>query len=221
MRSHETPPALLIKDWLDLAIHIAAEHKTIMALFNSIGVVGIVVFSVLGVCWADYWPGDTEFQTICRTIIDEVNSNQIRRRGREFINRRYEIVVHETMTQRQLCDRLVIQHNTHNYDYLGIVSSDECFGTLNSPDFYSSASWNNWRGRHCGHWRSTGNGVVGSPERDDALWEYAHLSYGVYYRQNVDFFQRPPCCQDGWNESGGTVSTCSESRSVIGEPTYS
>ena len=72
MRSHETPPALLIKDWLDLAIHIAAEHKTIMALFNSIGVVGIVVFSVLGVCWADYWPGDTEFQTICRTIIDEV-----------------------------------------------------------------------------------------------------------------------------------------------------
>ncbi|CAI8024977.1 hypothetical protein GBAR_LOCUS14471 [Geodia barretti] len=108
------------------------------------------------------------------------------------------------MTQRQLCDRLVIQHNTHNYDYLGIVSSDECFGALNSPDFYSSASWNNWRGRHCGHWRSTGNGVVGSPERDDALWEYAHLSYGVYYRQNVDFFQRPPCCQDGWNESGGT-----------------
>ena len=45
-------------------------------------VVGVVFISVLGLSWADYWPGDAEFQTICRTIIDDVFFNQIRRRGR-------------------------------------------------------------------------------------------------------------------------------------------
>ena len=181
-----------------------------MAVSTTVTTAGIaVLLCVLSTSWADYWPGDAEFQNICRTIIDEVSSNCIRRRG---LGSGGQIEVHETLTRQQLCDRLVLQHETHNAAYLwhSSVTTDECLDVLSGePEFYTPEKWNNWRGRHCGSWQSTdgaGGANVGMAERDDALWNYAQLSYGIYYRQTVDFTRRDPCCEDGWNESGGTVS---------------
>ena len=181
---------------------------------NSVTTTAIVLFSLLWVSRADYWPGDAQFQTICRTIIDEVNANTIRRRG---LGSNGQIEVHETLTQEQLCDRLTVQQSLKNRNFLGgsIITSDECMDAFQSPKLYRPVDWNQWRGRHCGEWQQTssyGGEDVGLAERDNALWHYAgqYVKGGdVFYRQNVQFFGRHSCCEDGWNESGGSVSSSS------------
>ena len=159
---------------------------------------------MLGISKADIWPGDGGFYTICLEILNDVSGDAIRfRQSFDYMD------IRETLSRFQLCDRLTTQHNTHNSVYLGGagVTNSECVAALNSPLSYDTAEWNNWSGRHCGSWRSIGeDGTVGSPDTDHALWNTAVPS-GAYQRQSVTFLTRPgTCCDDGWNESGGTVS---------------
>lgn len=164
--------------------------------------IGLFLISMLGISKADIWPGDGGFYDICLEILDDVSGDAIRfRQSFDYTD------IRETLSRFQLCNRLTTQHNTHNSVYLGGagVTNSECVAALNSPLSYDTAEWNNWSGRHCGSWRSIGGGgAVGSPDTDHALWNTAVPS-GAYQRQSVTFLTRPgTCCDDGWNESGGT-----------------
>lgn len=184
-------------------------------------VIGALFLSTLSLTRADIWPGDGGFYDICVEIINDVNANSIR--FRELVKSctstwwwktcTNNIQVRETLTQATLCNRLTDQHNTNNAAYIGgaSVSSSECQAALNGPALYGIPEWNNWSGRHCGTWKSTdSSGTVTNTFTDNALWNTAVPSDGILYvRQSVTFLTRPgTCCDDGWNESGGTVSNC-------------
>ena len=174
--------------------------------------IGALFLSTLGPARADRWPGWTRFDDICREIIDDVVGNSIP--FRELVNNygncwwwtcESYLQVHETLSRSILCDRLTQLHNSVNSAYLGGASvySYECQNALNAPALYGLSDWNNWSGRHCGTWRNTdGTGVF----LDNAIWYAANPSSGYgYNRQSVTFLTRN-CCNNGWNESGGTVS---------------
>ena len=164
---------------------------------------------VLGLSRADIYPGDGGFQDICEEIIDDVAGNAIP--FRHLVTICGGLQVYETVTQQELCDRLTDQHNTKNAVYLdgAMVDSSECLTALSNPLFYAAAEWNNWSGRHCGTWKSTdASGTVTQTFTDHALWNTAVPSASVgFVTQSVTFLTRPgTCCDDAWNESGGTVS---------------
>ena len=183
----------------------------------SFGLV-VVFLSTLSLTQADIWPGDDGFYDICVEIIDDVNGNSIP--FRELVRsctgwwswrRCNYLQVRETLTRATLCNRLTAQHNTKNAPYIGraSVTSLECQSALLGPAIYGIPEWNNWSGRHCGTWRSTdSSGTVTQTFTDNAFWNTAVPSDSIpFVRQSVTFLTRAgTCCDNGWNESGGTVS---------------
>ena len=185
-----------------------------MLMSSMIGVVAL--FCVLSICRADVYPGPVAFQDICQEIIGDVTADAIRLR--EFVTNcgpsgcTISLQIRETLTQQALCERLTEQHNTHNAGHLGasMVTVTECDNAFESPLFYAPNSWNNWAGRHCGHWKNTNQcGTVTDTFTDHALWDMTDVSGGVngFYTQSVMFLTRPgTCCNNGWNQSGLSVS---------------
>ena len=173
---------------------------------------GALLLSIICLAQADQWPGDAGFDDICREIIDDVAGNAIpfRRLVRTCTGswwwRRccYQLQVHETISRAELCNRLTTQHNLHTASFLGgnTVYSYQCQNALASPKLYAASDWNEWSGRHCGTWTTT----TGALEvfEDEAVWSSAISSFFGYNRQDVYFVDRN-CCNDGWNESGGSV----------------
>ena len=165
---------------------------------------------------ADIFPGDDRYHDICVEIFNNVNNNAI-----DF---KHLIIscsgctpllqTREIQTRAEMCDKLTTQHNNHAASFLnGItITSLECQAALSNPDMYKAAEWNKWSGRHCGSWKNVDatTGAVTQTFTDNALWFMATEYYNTtlmetFYRQDVDFETRG-CCNDGWNESGGTVS---------------
>ena len=172
-------------------------------------VLGLFIFSILAAqSKADIWPGSGGFYTICQEILSDVASDAIRFRQSFDYNQ-----IREVLSKAQLCNRLVDQHNVHNMAYLGGagVGYSECEDALdlNPPLLYGIDEWDNWSGRHCGSWRTIDDdGIVSLPHTDHALWNPAAVPFGsAFRRQSVTFLTRSgTCCDNGWNESGGTVS---------------
>ena len=170
-------------------------------------VVGALLITVISVSKADDYPGDAGFQAICQEIIDDVTADSIpfRRLGAGGV-----LIIHETPTKYALCQRLTTRHNSKNAAYLGgsMVNIPECVGAFAAPVTYGLAEWNNWAGLHCGAWRNVDEYcVVTQTFTDHARWNNAVTTTSGFYRQEVNFLSRTdPCCLNGWNEAGGTVS---------------
>ena len=113
-----------------------------------------------------------------------------------------------------MCQILVARHNTRAASFIGgiTISELECQSALLAPQVYLPADWNRWAGRHCGTWKQLDdNGVITQTFIDNALWHPAITTYNsnfnqYFYKQNVVFDRPGTCCDDGWNESGGSVS---------------
>ena len=192
-------------------------------LLNSLCTILFAALCV-GLVAGDVWPGSGGFYDICVEIINDVNGNSIP--FREFQNicklkspnsNRLgprlsargcsRLTERERLSRFQLCNRLVTQHNTHNSGFIGAsVSLGACTtNALLNPLLYQAADWNQWAGKHCGTWYSSGGDVF----PDNANWNNAGIQSG-FHHQDVNFLGRTcSSCHDGWNESGGTVSWCS------------
>ena len=179
-------------------------------MISSPCIATVLLLAVFACCLpasADVYPGDVEFDRICREIIlktsqDSIQFWQLKKVCKGwFSGCSYELQIREIVTQAAVCKVLTLQHNTNNAKYLGgvTVSVSQCVSALKMPALYGANSWNMWAGRHCGVWTSSNSQTF----VDNALWNAAQSGNG-YVRQNVRFETRT-CCNEGWNASGGKV----------------
>ena len=160
---------------------------------------------------ADIFPGSTRYHDICLEIINGVASNSIEFKQRYPPCPLLNCQPAETISRSVLCQRLVSVHNVHAASYIGgiFIYPWDCLTALASTQPYLAADWSNWAGKHCGKWwQIDGSGSVFV---DNAVWHSPTTTYDIatgetFYRQDVVFDRYGTCCDDGWNESGGTVS---------------
>ena len=158
---------------------------------------------------ADVFPLGSGYGDICQEIINGVTINSIEFKQRDPPCPQLNCPPAETISRATLCQRLTVVHNTYAAPYIGYtVSWWECMAALASPQPYVAADWNKWAGKHCGKWRQID---MSGTFVDNAVWHPATVTNNpstgeTFYRQNVLFDRPGVCCDDGWNESGGSVS---------------
>lgn len=162
---------------------------------------------------ADVLQTQCRYREICEEILNGVSNDQIEFKQRSPPCPQLNCPLAEPPISRSdLCYRLISKHNAHAASFIGGVTlyAWDCLAALNSPQPYTPTDWNKWAGRHCGTWKSVdGTGTVTHTFTDNALWK-APTTYSTpwdtFHLQRVVFDRPGTCCDDGWNESGGSVS---------------
>ena len=170
-----------------------------MSSTATIGMVGVLLLTIIGLSQADVCFSQTTEEQQCNTIrgiiLDGVNNNQIVFSG-----------VLPSNTKSNICNQLTNIHNSNNQAFLGgtEVTSLECTGALSSPppqQYTTAAQLDEWTGVHCGTWYHNGG-----PQAVDNI-KFQTPASGSPYAQTVVYSNRGiPCC-DPFNEIGqGNVS---------------
>lgn len=177
---------------------------------------GVTALLLISSSRADMYPGPNRYHDICVEIFNNVNNDNIpfKHLYPPCSGCRPILQTRAVYTKRKICEELTIQHNSNVASYLGgvTITIAECEAAFTSPDPYGPAEWNKWAGKHCGTWKNVNSntGAVSQVFIDNALWHPATTTYDpvrmeTFHKQEVDFQSRQ-CCNDGWNESGGSVS---------------
>ena len=156
---------------------------------------------------ADILPSQCRYRQICEEIVSGVDNDLIHFRQADPPCSQPNCPLAEPPRSRQhVCQRLISKHNLRAASFIGgtIIYTWDCLAALSSPQPYGPADWNKWAGKHCGTWRSDDGSVF----TDNALWR-APATYSTpwdtFHLQRVVFERPGTCCDDGWNESGGSV----------------
>ena len=175
----------------------------------------VAILSILSLASADIYPGDAVFQNICQEIINSMAADSVPFKELVTVCSGWwgctsTLQLRETLTKATICQRLVDRHTTSNEAYLGgAVTLIECTSAFAAPDPYGVEHWDQWYGRHCGAWRNVDNsGTVIQTFTDHSLRSLAGPGASPgFFRQDISLFNRPPCCNTAWTESGPSVSS--------------
>lgn len=186
---YKTEPTLRLFTTQFIGISTTSEKllSGMMSSTATIGMVGILLLTTVGLGQADNCQSATAQQQIRQNILNGVDGNQIVFMSGGLVSMQAE-------TRDSICTTLTNIHNERNKGFLGEteVTLSECTTALASPppqEYTTASQLNKWTGRYCGTQYQ-----IGSTQSVDNT-EFQTPASGSPFRQQVVYSSRAnPCC---------------------------